>query len=140
VNARWYVAKLIEEIAVEDDPLKVIHRTVTVIYANSEQEAYEKALSLGKEREITYRNPLDKLVRTTFWGLGELNVMHDTLDHGSDFFHEEPTVRRQQPLPQPSQPPKKKAPQQWAMGAGHQPIFSPVEPARHHQDKKLFWE
>ena len=136
MHARWYVAKLIEEIAVEDDPLKVIHRTVTVIYANSEQEAYEKALSLGKEREITYRNPLDKLVRTTFWGLGELNVMHDTLDHGGDFFHEEPVIRR----PQPVQQHRKKAPQQWAMGAGRQPVFTPVEPANHHQDKKLFWE
>ncbi|MBZ5520842.1 MAG: DUF4288 domain-containing protein [Acidobacteriia bacterium] len=130
-HARWYVAKLIEEIAVQDDPLKVIHRTVTVIYANSEDEAYEKALSLGKEREITYRNPVDKLVRTTFWGLGELNVIHDNPDHDADFFHEEPTVHRPQP--------KKRAPHRWAAGTDR-PVFNPIEAANHHQEKKLFWD
>ena len=131
-HAHWYVAKLIEEISVEDDRLKVIHRTVTVIYANSEQEAYEKAMSLGREREITYRNPLDKLVRTTFWGLGELNVIQEDPDHGADFFREEPMVRQEQPKPGPSQ--------HWAAKPGRNPVFQPVEPARHHREVKLFWE
>lgn len=131
-HARWYVAKLIEEISVEDDPLKVIHRTVTVIYANSEQEAYEKAMALGREREITYRNPLDKLVRTTFWGLGELNVIQEDPDHGADFFHEETVVRQEQPAPVPPRP--------LAMKSGRNSPVYPVEPARHHREVKLFWE
>jgi len=132
LQARWYVAKLIEEIAVEDDPLKVIHRTVTVLYANSEQEAYEKALSLGKEREITYRNTAAKLVRTTFWGLGELNVIHDNPDHGVDFFKEEPVIHVGER--------RKKTLQQWPLATAFQPTFKPVDPGRHHMEKKLFWE
>jgi hypothetical protein len=132
LQARWYVAKLVEEIAVENDPLKVIHRTVTVIYANSEQEAYEKALVLGKEREITYRNNASKLVRTTFWGLGELNVIHENPDHGADFFHEEPLIN------QPER--RKKIPQSWALDTKNRPVLHPVEPANHHMEKKLFWE
>ncbi len=132
LQARWYVAKLIEEIAVEDDPLKVIHRTVTVLYANSEQEAYEKALSLGKEREITYRNTAAKLVRTTFWGLGELNVIHDNPVHGVDFFKEEPVIHIGER--------RKRTPQQRPPLSAFQPTFKPVEPNRHHTEKKLFWE
>lgn len=131
-HARWYVAKLIEEIAVQDDPLKVIHRTVTVIYANSEEEAYAKALNLGKEREITYRNTVDKLVRTTFWGLGELNVIHDHPDHGTDFFQEEPAVQRAQP--------RRRAGERWGMDIHQAPVFAPIDSASHHQEKKLFWE
>lgn len=132
MQARWYVAKLIEEIAVEDDPLKVIHRTVTVLYANSEQEAYEKALALGKEREITYRNTAAKLVRTTFWGLGELNVIHDNPDHGVDFFKEEPVINVGER--------RKRTPQNRPTMNAFQPRFKPVEPSRHHVEKKLFWE
>ena len=132
LQARWYVAKLIEEIAIEDDPLKVIHRTVTVLYANSEQEAYEKALVLGKEREITYRNTAAKLVRTTFWGLGELNVIHDNPDHGVDFFKEEPVINVGER--------RKRVPQQRPPVTAFQPTFKPVELSRHHVEKKLFWE
>lgn len=122
-SARWYIAKLIEEIAVEDDPLKVIHRTVTVIYANSEQEAYERAILLGKEREIIYRNPGDKLVRTIFWGLGELNVVSESPDHGFDFFDEERVMRHGQQ--------GKRVPQRWAMRIEQQPVFHSVETATH---------
>ena len=121
--ARWYIAKLIEEIAMAHDPMKIIHRTVTVIYANSEQEAYERAINLGKEREIIYRNPGDKLVRTTFWGLGELNVIYDSPDYGIDFFQEERALRQDQR--------GKKVAQRWAMRFDDKPVFHAVDSATH---------
>jgi hypothetical protein len=88
-ESKWYVAELIEEITIEGDPHNVVHRNVTLIYANSPEEAYGKALTLGKENEGSYENPERKLVRTKFWGLGELNVLHDDLKHGAQFYQEQ---------------------------------------------------
>ncbi len=88
-EAKWYVAELVQQIAVEDDPRNVVHRNLVLIRADSPEEAYEKAVSLGQEGEIAYENPGGKQVRITFRGLSDLNVVHDELDHGAELVYEE---------------------------------------------------
>ena len=66
ISARFYVDKLIEEISSTDDPFRIIERTVSVIYANSEQEAYDKALELDPDEQVSGTGS-DKLVRVRFW-------------------------------------------------------------------------
>jgi hypothetical protein len=88
-DPKWYIGELIEEITVEGEPRNVVHRDVKVLYANSPEEAYGKAQALGKETETNHLDPERKLVRTRFWGLAELNVVHDDANSGTALFYEE---------------------------------------------------
>lgn len=88
-DACWYIAELVMEIKVEDDPRNVIHRNLILIRANLPEQAYERALSIGRESEISYDNPKGKRVQFAFRGLTELNVIHDALNDGAEILYEE---------------------------------------------------
>jgi hypothetical protein len=78
--ARWYIAELTEEVTLEGDPLNVVHKKTRVIFADSPQDAYEKALTMITEHEIGYLNEHHKAIRTRFWGLRELNLSNEDMD------------------------------------------------------------
>ena len=78
--SRWYIAELTEEVTLEGDPHHVIHRKTRVIFADSAEDAYEKALSMITEHELGYLNGHDKAIRTRFWGLRELQLSNEDLD------------------------------------------------------------
>lgn len=88
-GAIWYVAELVEQITVEGDSRNVLHKNMILIRADSPESAYQKALAIGKENELSYANPAGKLVEIAFRGLSELNVVHDELDHGAELAYEE---------------------------------------------------
>jgi hypothetical protein len=88
-NAEWYWAEVIAEITIDGDDRNVLHRNIFLIQANSPNEAYEKALLLGKEHESSYRNPQGGIVRTRFHGLVDLGVIYDNLEHGAELFYKE---------------------------------------------------
>ena len=75
--ARWYIAELVEELILDGNVLNVIHRKTRVIFADSEEDAYEKALSLSQEHEVTYLNQTHKGAQTRYWGLNELNLLQE---------------------------------------------------------------
>jgi hypothetical protein len=77
---RWYIAELTEEVTLEGDPKNLVHKKTRVIFADSPQDAYEKALSMITEHEISYINEHHKAIRTRFWGLRELNVTNEDMD------------------------------------------------------------
>jgi uncharacterized protein DUF4288 len=76
-SARWYIAELIEELILDGNVRNVVHRKTQVIFADCLADAYEKALSLSREHEIGYLNQSHKLAQTRYWGLNELNLLHD---------------------------------------------------------------
>jgi Domain of unknown function (DUF4288) len=78
--SRWYVAELTEEVTLEGDPLHVVHKKTRVIFADSPEDAYEKALSMITEYELNYLNEHNKAIRTRFWGLRELNLSNEDMD------------------------------------------------------------
>ncbi len=86
-NAKWYVAEPIEEITVEGHSENVVHRNLVLVRADSPDEAYDKAMSLGSEGEDAYDNPAGLKVRIRFRGLGMLNVVHDELGHGAELLY-----------------------------------------------------
>jgi hypothetical protein len=88
-DAKWYVAELIQEITVEGDPRNVVHRNFVLIRADSPESAYNRALLLGQEGEVSYDNPAGKRVRIMFRGLSDLSVIYDELDHGAELLFEE---------------------------------------------------
>jgi hypothetical protein len=88
-DAEWYLAGIVEEISVEGDPRNVVHENLILIRADSPQEAYDRALELGKQNEIRYENPSRKEVSISFRGLSSLGVVHDKLEHGAELQYSE---------------------------------------------------
>ena len=83
-SAEWYVAEIVEEITVEGDPRNVVHRNLILVNARSPEEAYERAVDLGRKGECEYRNRADEKVEVKFRGLAALSVVHDKLEHGAE--------------------------------------------------------
>jgi hypothetical protein len=90
-DARWYLADVVLEHAVEGDPRNVVHVNIHLIEAESPDRAYEKAVALGHASEQVYANPDGREVRVTFRGLRDLNVIHDDLEDGAELAYEEST-------------------------------------------------
>jgi hypothetical protein len=88
-NAKWYVAEIVEEISIEEDPRNVVHVNLVLIRADSPDEAYARALQLGKQSEMQYENPSNKQVSIRFRGLKSLEVVHDELEHGTELRYSE---------------------------------------------------
>ncbi len=76
-TARWYIAELVEELILDGNIRNVIHRKTRVIFADCQEDAYEKALTLSQEHEPTYLNQTLKGAQTRYWGLNELNLLQD---------------------------------------------------------------
>jgi|SRR5271167_3592861 hypothetical protein len=88
-GAVWYVGEIVVEISVEGETSSIMHKNLTLIRADSADEAYQKALRLGHESEITYPNPAGKQVHIEFRGLSDLNVIHGELEDGTELLFEE---------------------------------------------------
>lgn len=86
---QWYLADLILEITVEDDPRTLIHTNLTLVRAEDPEDAFVKATELGEAQEAVYRNPHGKLVRCRFCGIGELIVVYEELEHGAELSYSE---------------------------------------------------
>lgn len=91
---RWYVAELTEEVTLEGDPQHVVHRKTRVIFADSAEDAYDKALSMITEHEMTYLNEDKRAIRTRFWGLRELDLSNEDMDRAGILPKERPARRR----------------------------------------------
>jgi hypothetical protein len=88
-DAKWYLAWLVQEITVEDDPRNIVHTNLMLVRADSADEAYQRALELGKQSAMSYENPDGKSVVCAFRGIRDMNVIHDELEHGAELDYEE---------------------------------------------------
>jgi hypothetical protein len=77
---RWYIAELTEEVTLEGDAQNLVHKKTRVIFADSPEDAYEKALAMITEHELAYLNEHHKAIRTRFWGLRELTLSNEDMD------------------------------------------------------------
>ena len=88
-DARWFIADLILEFIIEEDHRNVVHVNIHLIEARTPDQAYQKALDLGKASEQHYVNTDGKQVQLRFRGLRDLNVIHDELEDGAELIYEE---------------------------------------------------
>jgi len=88
-DTKWYIADLIIEITIENEPRNVIHTNSVLIRADSPEEAYKKSLELGEENNTTYENPDGNQVVFKFRGLLDISPIHDELEHGAELFYHE---------------------------------------------------
>ena len=82
-DAKWYLAEVVLEFTIEDDPRNVVHRNLLLVRADSPEEAYRKGMDLGADNEASWENIDGKRVTIRFRGLCYLNVIHDELEHGA---------------------------------------------------------
>jgi hypothetical protein len=83
-DAEWYLAEIVQEITVADESLNVVWRNLTIVHANSPDDAYEQAINLGRSGDTEYKNSAGKLVIIRFRGLSFLDVICDPLGHGAE--------------------------------------------------------
>ena len=88
-NARWWLADLIVEIQLEGVPGNLIWYNLTLIRAESAEEAYAKALQFGHQSETTETRPDGSLQTTRFRGLRDLLVIYEEPEDGSELLYEE---------------------------------------------------
>lgn len=83
-GAEWYLAELVQELRVAGDPRNVIWRNLTLVRADSPEDAYQEALRLGRAGDTGYDNPQGNRVEVRFRGLFSLDVIHDQLENGAE--------------------------------------------------------
>lgn len=73
----WYVATLIIQCRVEglEARLKTVDEQIRVLLAPNTETAYAKAIQLGKEQEVSYKNMYDVDVYWEFLGLADLEEL-----------------------------------------------------------------
>lgn len=88
-DARWYLADIVLEFVIEEEPRNVVHINTHLVEAGSPDEAYDKAVALGREAEDVYQNSDNKRVEAIFRGLASLNVIHEELEDGAEIIYRE---------------------------------------------------
>lgn len=88
-DAKWYLADVVLEHRIEGDDRNVVHVNLHLVEAASPEQAYEKAMALGREAEMAYPNTDGKEVRVVFRGLRGLNVIHEGLIDGAELAYSE---------------------------------------------------
>lgn len=88
-GAKWFLADIVMETTVQDEPGNLVHINLTLIRASSLEEAYERSLQVGQESESSYLSTDGKMVTVRFRGLRDLNVIHEELEHGSEIAYDE---------------------------------------------------
>jgi catechol 2,3-dioxygenase-like lactoylglutathione lyase family enzyme len=85
----WYLAELVVQLAVEDDPRGVVHINTCLVEAHDAGAAHDKAMALGRDEEHEYRNPSGRRVRVRFLGLRELVEVFEPLEDGAELTFQE---------------------------------------------------
>lgn len=88
-DVKWFIAEIVEEVTVEGDVRNIVHVNFNLIRADSPEEAYTKATSLGASGETEYNNPQGRQVRIRFRGLRELQAVHEELRDGTELMFEQ---------------------------------------------------
>jgi hypothetical protein len=77
----WYLAKIVFRIVCgEGKHTPQFDEQLRLIKANNEEEAFEKAVSLGKSEEDVFENDERKLVHWTFVNVAELYQLTALID------------------------------------------------------------
>jgi hypothetical protein len=87
-DAKWYLAEIVEEFQIMGEQANLVHINFVLVRADSSEEAYNKAIELGKEGESSYENKDGKLVTCVFRGLHNLHVIQEELEHGAELLYE----------------------------------------------------
>jgi hypothetical protein len=86
-SARWYLADVVLEHRIEGEPRNVVDINTHLVEAGSPEEAYTKALTIGRDAENDYTNTEDARVQVVFRGIKQLSVIHEKLEDGAELMY-----------------------------------------------------
>lgn len=115
-DARWYLADVVLEHRIDGDAENVVHINTHLVEAGSPDEAYEKALALGRGGEHEYENTDGHRIRVLFRGLRGLNVIHEPLEDGAELMYKEDVGVPEEQL------------RGWITPREQLGVFAPIEP------------
>jgi hypothetical protein len=91
-NGNWFLAEIIEKYEPLDSNKTQVMRRVTtwgnyhLIYAESPDEAYDKAVIIGKESNYTFTNSDKMKMKSEFLGIGDLLPIKEDIEDGAEIF------------------------------------------------------
>ncbi len=85
----WYLADLIVEMTVGDQPLRAVHVNSVLVRAPDADEAYKLSIALGRDFDDEDVNPAGEAVTTRFVGLKQLSYIDTDLEHGTEICYRE---------------------------------------------------
>ncbi len=88
-DAKWYLTDIIQEFSFVGDYDNVVYKNLILVRADSPEEAYEKAMLLGKDYNFSYDNTDGEKVTSTFRGLRDLYVIYEDFEHGAEILYGE---------------------------------------------------
>ena len=84
----WYLALMLFSTEVKAAGALELEVSFTLIYAAGPEEAYNAAMKIGHEREVSFTNTDDQVVDVKYHGLKDLNVILDPLENGAEIAFE----------------------------------------------------
>ncbi|MGH1366723.1 MAG: DUF4288 domain-containing protein [Calditrichia bacterium] len=88
-ECQWFFADVVLEITVEDAEKNVVHINTHLVRAQTAEQAFKKAKSLGMQQEDRYLNSSGKNVEVRFRGLSELLPIYEDLTDGAEIWFKE---------------------------------------------------
>ena len=77
----WYLAKIVYRIICGDgNHVAQFDEQLRLVGAADRQEAFEKAVNIGRQEEDTFRNHMEQLVQWQFVNVPELYRLNELLD------------------------------------------------------------
>ena len=93
---KWYVSEIIVQCSVGATKRKSLlyERQIKIFKAGNSEDAYKRALKLGKQENFSYRNTLNQIVHWKFIALVELDVLDEKPKDGSEIYY---SISRRKP-------------------------------------------
>ena len=88
-NTKWYLADMVIDFKIDGQPNHLVHVNLRLIRADSPEEAYEKAIRLGRQDDISYVNTDGDSVTVVFKGLRNLYGVCEEIEDGAELLYEE---------------------------------------------------
>ena len=82
-------ADLVVEFVIGEKGGNLVHYNLTLVRAESAEQAYAKAVEFGNRPDTTYTNTDGQPVMCKFRGLRELTMVYDDIEDGAELLYEE---------------------------------------------------
>jgi hypothetical protein len=87
-GSSWYLALMIFSTEIKETQSLELEVSFTLVFAANPEAAYDAAMKIGQERELSYTNTDNHIVDFKYHGLQDLNVILDPLEHGAELAFE----------------------------------------------------
>jgi Domain of unknown function (DUF4288) len=90
VGDKWFLAEIVLKVTNRSESTCRVHVNFVLVEATSAEEAYARAVELGRMENNTFENRVGELIDVEFKGLKNLHRIYERiLSHGAELLYEE---------------------------------------------------